>query len=525
MNRQQHLAKLAASQSDPFDIVVIGGGATGLGAALEAATRGYRVALVEAHDFAKGTSSRSTKLVHGGVRYLAQGNIPLVREALRERGRLCRNAPHLVTPLAFVVPAYHWWAQPYYGLGLKIYDWLAGSLNIGTSQIISHSEVLNRIPTLNPDGLRGGVLYHDGQFDDARLAITLAQTIVDHGGTIANYAAVSKILHHNHRVTGLVVQDLEANQEFTLYAKVVINATGIFADQIRCLDTPDCTAMIAPSQGIHLVLPQSFLPNQSALMVPKTADGRVLFLIPWQGKAILGTTDTPVSRVEIEPRPLAEEVQFLLDHAARYLTAAPGPADVLSTYVGLRPLVKQEGIDKTSSLARDHTLVTSSTGLITIVGGKWTTYRKMGEDAINQAAVIGELDPRPSVTAEMPLHGAPSSPKTLSLGDPLGCYGTDAVKIRALTDSAPQFAQPIHPRLPHIQAQVVWAVQQEMACTLEDVLSRRTRALVLDAKAALEAAPGVVRLMGQLQGRNLPWERSQLEQFSERVHSSLLTPP
>lgn len=520
MNRQEHIAKLSSSFANPFDLAIIGGGATGLGAALEAATRGYRVALVEADDFAKGTSSRSTKLIHGGVRYLAQGNIPLVREALRERGRLCHNAPHLVRPLEFVVPAYHWWAQPYYGLGLKVYDWMAGCLKIGNSQLLSRHETLKRVSTLNPQGLRGGLIYYDGQFDDARLAITLAQTFVDYGGTLANYALVTHLLSHNERINGIVVQDKESEREIAIYAKAVINATGVFVDTIRRIDSPDCQGIVSPSQGIHLVLPESFLPDKSAIVVPKTDDGRVLFLVPWLGKTILGTTDTPVPQAEIEPKPLEEEIQFLLEHAARYLTRSPTLEDVLSVYVGLRPLIKREGITKTAALSRGHTILTSKTGLITIVGGKWTTYRQMGEDVVNRAAVVAGLEPRSSVTAEMLLHGATSTTDY----DSLACYGTDAAKIRALIEADVTLAQPIHPRLPYIQAQVVWAVQQEMARTIEDVLSRRTRALILDAQAALEASPSVVKLMRQLLERDIVWEQEQLKLFSDRVRASLLKP-
>jgi glycerol-3-phosphate dehydrogenase len=459
------------------------------------------------------------------VRYLAQGNIRLVREALWERGRLFHNAPHLVRPLELVVPAYLWWAQPYYGLGLKVYDWLAGRLNIGSSQPLSRQETLKRVSTLNPKGLRGGVVYHDGQFDDARLAVTLAQTLVDYEGAIANYMPVTRLMHQNDRIIGIVVQDLESEQEIAIHAKAVINATGVFVDTIRRMDSPDCEAIVSPSQGIHLVLPKSFLPDKSAIVVPKTDDGRILFLVPWQGKVILGTTDTPVPQAEIEPKPLEEEIQFLLEHAARYLKRAPVRGDVLSVYAGLRPLIKREGITKTSALSRNHTILTSKTGLISIVGGKWTIYRKMGEDVVNRATTVAELEPRPSVTAEMPLHGAsPLTDLTHSFNDPLAYYGTDAAKILALAEADTTLAQPIHSRLPYIQAQVVWAVQQEMARTLEDVLSRRTRALVLDAQAALESAPGVVRLMGQVLGRDLAWEQQQLQLFSDRVCASLLKP-
>jgi glycerol-3-phosphate dehydrogenase len=528
VNRADSISRLEASQKTPLDILIIGGGATGLGAAVEATARGYTVGLVEAFDFAKGTSSRSTKLVHGGVRYLAQGNIGLVRDALRERGRMRRNAPHLVHDLEFVVPAYDWWAGPYYGIGLKLYDVLAGKLGLGTSTLLSRANALERIPTLEPEGLRGGVLYFDGQFDDARLAVALAQTASDMGAAIANYAPVQRLIHSQDRVSGLVVRDLETEREFEVQARVVINATGVFADNVRRMDNPDIGPMLSPSQGVHLVLPRDFLPGHCALMVPKTDDGRVLFVVPWHGKAIVGTTDTPVPHADVEPRPLEDEIRFLIEHAGRYLTRDPKREDVLAVYAGLRPLVKATGVDgNTAALSRDHTISVSRTGLVTIVGGKWTTYRKMGEDVIDKAATIAHLEVRESKTAEMRLHGAPErdegkleQPGTVS--ESLAQYGTDARHLRGLAEDDAELAVPIHPKLPYLRSQVVWAVRQEMARTLEDVLSRRTRSLVLDARAALEAAPDVARLMARELERGASWEEAQLEAFRTRVRESIL---
>jgi glycerol-3-phosphate dehydrogenase len=426
MNRERSLARLAGQGGGrrPWDVLVIGGGATGLGAAVEAAARGYRTALLEGYDFAKGTSSRSTKLAHGGVRYLRQGDISLVIEALRERGLLLRNAPHLVHNLRFVVPSYEWWEGPFYGAGLKVYDLLAGRLGLGPSRLLSRDETLALLPTVEPAGLRGGVVYHDAQFDDARLAITLARTLDDLGGVPVNGVRVVGLLKsagHRGLVAGVAARDDESGGLFEIPARVVVNATGVFADQVRRLDEPDAEPLLAPSQGVHLVLDRRFLPGDSAVLVPHTDDGRVLFAVPWLGRVVVGTTDTPVAAVDLEPRPLPQEVEFLLAHAGRYLTGHPRPQDVLACFAGLRPLVAGAGagggdgsaarlVRDTAALRRDHTLLVSASGLVTITGGKWTTYRRMGEDAIDAAAAVAGLPDRPSVTATLRLHGAPATP-------------------------------------------------------------------------------------------------------------------
>lgn len=513
VQRGEHLGRL----SQRFDVLVVGGGASGLGAALDAAVRGLKVALVEASDFARGTSSRSTKLVHGGVRYLAQGNFGLVREALRERGRLRRNAPHVVADLEFVVPAYALWTGPYYGFGLKMYDVLAGKYRLGRSELISKEEVLERIPNLAQEGLRGGIVYHDGQFDDARLAVTLARSAIDHGATLVNHAPVVRLLHEEGRCTGAVVRDAETGREHTVSARVVVNATGIWSDELRRMDDPQAPQMLARSQGVHLVLPAEFLPGRAALMIPKTDDGRVLFVIPWHGRALVGTTDTPVERTEAEPRALEEEIQFLLEHAARYLAKDPSRSDVLSTFTGVRPLVRRtNGAGQTKALSRDHVIVVSKSGLVTIVGGKWTTYRKMGEDTIDTAITVGKLEAPDSSTAELRLHGAPEKSEVSSSGvtaERFAIYGTDAEQLRRLMEARPELAKPLHPRLPYVGAEIVWAARAELARTVEDVLSRRTRALILDARAAQEVAPQVAKWMAQELGHDERWEADQVQRF------------
>ena len=524
MDRARNLDRLG----DPFDLAIIGGGATGLGAAVEAAARGYRTVLLEARDFAQGTSSRSTKLVHGGVRYLAQGNVGLVREALLERGRLRRNAPHLVGDLEFVVPAYAWWSGPYYGVGLKLYDVLAGRHRLGTSQLLSRAQVLERIPTLEPDQLKGGVRYFDGQFDDARLAVTLALTASDLGAVLVNHASVVGLLKRGGKIHGVQVRDDESGREHEVSARAVVNATGVFADAIRRMDAPGAPGLVTPSQGVHLVLPDAFLPGAHALMIPRTDDGRVLFVVPWHRRALVGTTDTPVPEVQAEPRPLEEEVAFLLEHAARYLTRDPRREDVLSVYAGLRPLVRTEGTGSTASLSRDHSIFESPSGLVTIVGGKWTTYRRMGEDVVDHAARVAGLPERPSTTAELRLHGAPPDDQVehSAAGTPsemLAAYGTEANQVRALAEADPELAVPMHPRLPYLMCEVAWAVRHEMARSLEDVLSRRTRALVLDARAAIECAPAVARVVAHELGRDQAWEADQVAAFTRLAGQSLLT--
>lgn len=513
MNRPDMLAALRA-RSEPWDILVVGGGATGLGAALDAAGRGYAVALLERSDFAKGTSSRSTKLVHGGVRYLQQGNVSLVIEALRERGRLLRNAPHLVRDVPFIVPSYEWWESPFYGVGLKVYDMLAGRYGFGRSSILSKAAVVEAIPSINTAGLLGGTRYFDGQFDDARLAINLAQTAAEQGATLVNYAAAVGLLKSAAgAVEGVAARDEETGEEFDVRARVVVNATGPFADALRRLDHPDAQPVIAPSQGAHVVLDRSFLPGSAAIMVPHTRDGRVMFAIPWYDVAVVGTTDTPVETVDPEPRPLPEEIDFILDTANRYLARPAAPADIRSVFAGIRPLVRAEGAERTASLSRDHTiLIDPDSGLLTVAGGKWTTYRRMAEDVVDQAAALGGLEPRECVTRRLPIHGSHHHADRFGR---LAFYGADAPEIERLAAADPALAKSVHPRLALTAAEVRWACREEMARTVEDVLARRSRSLVFDARAAAEAAPRVAALMAAELGRDEGWIGGQVEDFAK----------
>jgi glycerol-3-phosphate dehydrogenase len=496
----------------PWDFLVIGGGATGLGVGVDAAARGYRTLLVEQHDFAKGTSSRSTKLVHGGVRYLKQGNISLVLEALRERGLLCENAPHLVHHLEFIVPIYSWWEGPFYGIGMKIYDRLAGKLGLNPSRVLSREETLNQIPTLEPGGLQRGVSYYDGQFDDSRLAVNLAQTIFDLGGVAVNYMPVVSLIKEDDLIAGAVIRDLETGSEHQVRARAVINATGVFSDGVRKMDEPDAKTIIAASQGSHVVLPKAFLPGNSAVMVPHTPDGRVLFAVPWHDHVVVGTTDISVDNISLEPVPLDEEIGFILTNAAKYLSKRPSRSDILSIYAGLRPLVKVGDAKSTSALSRDHTILISNAGLLTIAGGKWTTYRKMAQDAVEQAQIMAGLEERPCTTEHLQIHGWTRQ----SIPEPnLRVYGADAPAIQELARNEPALAEKLHSELPYTGAEVVWAVHQEMARTVEDVLSRRTRALLLGARASIEAAPRVAELMARELKRGEDWQKQTVRDFKE----------
>ncbi len=512
MNREEMLSRILARQT-PWDLLVIGGGATGAGIALDAASRGYDILLLEQSDFGKGTSSRSTKLIHGGVRYLQQGNIPLVMEALKERGYLRHNAPHLVHELAFVVPNYDWWEAPFYGIGLKVYDLLAGRFGFGPSRILSKEETLQRIPNIRRDGLRGGIIYHDGQFDDARLLINLVRTAADQGAALLNYAPVTRLVKDMRRfIRGVVFQDAETGKEHEVQAKVVINATGPFADGVLRMDDPGATPVIAPSQGIHLVFDRSFLSGDSAIMVPHTADGRVMFAIPYLGRTLVGTTDTPIAAVTLEPRPMPDEIDFILETAGNYLEKVPTRQDVLSVFTGIRPLVQAGNGKNTAALSRDHTIQISNSGLVTIAGGKWTTYRRMAEDCLEHALGLTDLELRPCVTRQLNIHGFH---KTADKFGNFSLYGADAPALLDLLRANPALQEPLHPDLTACAGEVIWAARFEAARTVDDFLARRTRSLLLNARAARQAAPKVAALMAGELGRDAEWQAEQVQAFEE----------
>ena len=508
MNRDHSLRQI--TETEIWDLIIIGGGATGLGSAVDAASRGYKTLLIEQYDFAKGTSSRSTKLVHGGVRYLQQGNIKLVKEALRERAYLLQNAPHLTSVQPFVVPVFSWFEKMYYAVGLKMYDLLSGKLSLGKTKILSKKETIAHLPAINPAKLSGGILYFDGQFDDSRLCADLAGTATKYGASLLNYCKASGFVKDKSkipRINGVVFTDTLSGTEYTVNAKAVINATGVFTDAVMQMDDAAKHDIVSPSQGIHLVVNHSFFPGTTAMMIPKTDDGRVLFAVPWHDHIVLGTTDTPVERTEVEPRPLEEEIEFILSHINRYGTALIERKDVKSVYVGLRPLVKINGSKSTALLSRDHTLVVAPSGLVTVTGGKWTTYRKMAEDAVENAVFVSKQEKRECITRTLPIGDLPGRERVIS----------------EMISGDPSLAQALYPGYPYTKADVVYAVRFEMAVTVEDILARRTRLLFLDAAVAIKVAEEVASLMAGELDKNSEWKKEQVTDFTKLAQQYLLS--
>lgn len=514
MKRNKIIKKLQKKDKE-WDIIIIGGGATGLGCAVDAASRGFKTLLLEQIDFSKGTSSRSTKLVHGGVRYLQQGDVSLVFEALKERGLMFKNAPHLVTNQSFIIPTYDFWGGPFYTVGLKVYDLMAGKLGLGPSMHLSREEAIQALPTVEQEGLKGGVIYQDGQFDDSRMAISLAQTCMDFGGSVLNYCKVTKLHKEGDLINGVTAVDQETGEEFLLKTKVVINATGVFADEVIKMDEPEKKEMITPSQGIHLILDKSFLPGDFAIMVPHTSDGRVMFAVPWHNHVVVGTTDTLVEKKSLEPVALEKEIDFVLETAGRYLVKQPTRKDVLSVFAGLRPLAKPEESEKkaTKEISRSHKILISVSGLITIIGGKWTTYRKMAEDTIEKAIMLAGLPERECITKHLPIHGfrMDIDPYT----DPMAPYGIYKEEILNIAEEEENLAGFVSEKLHVYKAQIAWAVRKEMARTVEDVLARRIRALFLDARESIRMAPEVAKIMAGELKKDKKWMEEQIADFTK----------
>ena len=515
MNIKTREEQLFALQEDvTWDIVIIGGGATGLGCAVDAASRGFKTLLLEQYDFAKGTSSRSTKLVHGGVRYLAQGDVSLVREALKERGLLFQNAPHLVNKQSFVIPCFGLFSKIKYLIGLKLYDWLSGKFSFGSSVYLNKGKVLEYLKGISGKNISGGIEYYDGQFDDARLAVNLAQTAVENGATVLNYAKVVNLSksRKNDKLTGLSLIDTETQQEYKIKAKSIINATGVFVDDILSMDTPGTKPLVRPSQGVHLVLDRSFMKGDSALMIPETSDGRVLFAVPWHNHLVVGTTDTPLENHSLEPTALQKEIDFILQTAGAYLEKRPTENDVLSVFAGLRPLAAPDkSTNKTKEISRSHKLIVNKSGLVTITGGKWTTYRKMAEDTIDEAIKTCDLEARPCVTENLKIHGYSTRKQNYHTD----IYGEDAVHITNLIQENPALAEKLDESFPYTAAEVVWFVRNEMARSVEDILARRLRLLFLNAQIAINVAPTVAALIAKELGKEKDWEELQVNKFTE----------
>ncbi len=519
MNRQSVLDHLKAQKDLLFDIVIIGGGATGLGTALDAASRGYRTLLLEQSDFAKSTSSRSTKLVHGGVRYMAQGDLLLVMEALHERGIMLKNAPHLTFNQEFIIPVYTAWDVFIYTAGLKFYDMMAGSLSMGKSYFINRDKTLARLPLLKQEGLKGGVVYHDGQFDDSRMAVALAASCMDHGGLAANYCRVTGFIKDQEgKISGVKVKDVVSGNDFNVNAKMVVNATGVFADEIARMDNPDARPTIRPSQGVHIVLDKSFLQGDSAIMIPKTEDGRVLFAIPWYDEVVVGTTDTPLDKVSLEPVALDEEIEFILRTAGKYLVRPPVRGDVLCIFAGLRPLAANPANpESTKEVSRRHKITLSSSGLLSIVGGKWTTYRRMAEETIDKGISAGMIDKRKCITSGLQLTTGDPDPSS----GRLRIYGGGRTEIERMTDEMPDLGQSLDDRLPYTKAEIIWICRNEMPVNIEDILARRTRALFLNARASADMAPQVAEIMSREFGHEPEWVENQVESYRQLVKNYL----
>jgi glycerol-3-phosphate dehydrogenase len=515
MNRNKLIQTLLDEPQRRWDIIVIGGGATGLGVAIDAVTRGYKTILFEQSDFAKGTSSRSTKLVHGGVRYMAQGDILLVIEALHERGLMLKNAPHLTANQEFIIPVYTIWDVFLYTVGLKFYDLLAGRLSMGKSYFITRSKAIKRLPLLKPEGLKGGIVYHDGQFDDSRMAIALASACVENGGTVLNYFRVNTLLKDEKgKITGVKVKDIESGKEYLINGRLVINATGIFADEIHKMDDPLSKPTIRPSQGVHVVIDHSFLQSSSAIMIPKTDDGRVLFAIPWYGKVVVGTTDTPLETITLEPRALEMEIDFILNTAGNYLTRPPKREDLKCIFAGLRPLAANpDNPEATKEVSRRHKITLSRSGLLSIIGGKWTSYRRMAEETINRGIKAGIIENKKCITRNFSFY---TNGKPLE-SDRLRIYGNQASEIERMIREQPVLGEFIHKKLPYTKAEIVWICRNEMPGTLEDMLARRTRALFLDARASAEAGPVVAELMAKELGFSNSWQDSEISWFNNLV--------
>ena len=504
MNRTEQICKL--NEASIWDIVIIGGGATGAGAALDAASRGYKTLLIEQYDFAKGTSSKSTKLVHGGVRYLQQGNIKLVFEALRERGRLLKNAPHLTSTQAFIVPVYSLWEKIFYGVGLKVYDVLAGSLSLGKTKLLDVKQTIQQLPSINTNKLYGGVLYYDGQFDDSNLCIEILGTAEKKGAAIINYCKAIGFIKDNDKITGVEIMDTYSQHIYKIHAKAVINATGAFTNEVVEMDDKNQQDFVTPSQGIHFVINKNLFEGSAAMMIPKTSDGRVLFAVPWYGKVIVGTTDTPIEKSNIEPKALEEEIKFVLEHINRYGTQNITSADVNTIFVGLRPLISTKNKGNTSGVSREHALHISLSGLVSIIGGKWTTYRKMAIHAIDNAAFVGKLPKRKCVTANLPID--------------LSVEKQNIVK--SIIESNPEYAHKIHADYPYQFAEIVYAVRHQMATNVEDVLARRIRLLYLDARLAMQVAPNVAVVLSKELNKDEIWIQQQVASFNKLASTYIL---
>ncbi|SAL98048.1 hypothetical protein [Absidia glauca] len=543
-SREAMLAKLKAGEE--YDLLIVGGGATGAGTALDATTRGLNVALVERDDFASGTSSRSTKLVHGGVRYLQKAimeldyeQYKLVVEALHERKVFLDIAPYLSSQLPIMLPVYQWWQIPYYWVGCKMYDLFAGREALESSYFLTRSKALEAFPMLKKDELVGALVYYDGQHNDARMNVALALTAAYHGATVANHCEVMELTKNEEgHVNGAMLKDTLTGDEWSVKAKGVINATGPFTDGLRKMDDKTNAEIVAPSSGVHIILPNYYSPQNMGLLDPATSDGRVIFFLPWQGNTIAGTTDSP-TEVTQNPLPKEDEVQWILEEVSHYLSpdVKVRRSDVLAAWSGIRPLVRDPHAKNTQSLVRNHMINVSENKLLTIAGGKWTTYRAMAMETVDKAIEVFDLKPTDVChTDKVMLVGSKGFSSTMfirlvqefgmdtEVANHLGnSYGSRAFAVCAIEDptrlSWPNYGNRIAPNYPYIESEVRYAVRQEYACTVVDVLARRTRLAFLNAEAAFQSLPRVIEIMSE----ELKWDKTRQHEEYEKAASFLVT--
>lgn len=504
--------------SQPFDVIVIGGGATGLGVAVESVTRGYRTLLLEAYDYGKGTSSKSTKLVHGGIRYLANFDFALVKEGLEERYYFLNNAPHVAKKQSYLIPFHGFFEKVKYSLGIALYDKFAKNKKIGKSRFLSKKQMLSQAPQINLRGLSGGAIYYDGVFDDTRMLVTLLRTFEEQGGVAFNYHPVTDFTYQGNRINGVKVLNSLQDQQLEFSAKVVINATGTLTDILLNKAEPQLQhKTISVAQGTHLVFDKAIFNSPHCLVIPETSDGRILFVSPWHDKIIVGTTDVPIEQPSIEPVAQPAEIAFILETLNRYTAKPVTKEQVRSVFCGQRPLVCDPTEKATKKISRKHEILETANGLISIVGGKWTIYRRMGEDTINYAVQRNYLPASQSVTQNFKLFGYSTS----VLESVLSVYGSQADAILTIQKQTANFAK-IHPDLPYLQAEVIYQVREEHAKTVEDVLARRTHAVLLDAKAARQSAKLVAQLMATELDCDEVWVERQVQAFENFITAYII---
>lgn len=537
MERNKHISRL--KKNDTFDLLVIGGGATGSGIAVDAASRGMKVLLVEKNDFAEGTSSRSTKLIHGGVRYLEKAfkhldkeQYSFVKEGLYERGVILKNAPHLTNKIKFVTPLYKWIELPYVFAGLKLYDILSGKMRLGKSRLLLKKETLEKLPIVNNDGLKGGVLYYDGQFNDSRMAVMLVKTAVNYGATVLNHMEVTNLIKENNLISGVWLKDNISGETYTAKGIAVVNATGAYADFVRKMDSEEAEPVLKVSSGIHIVLDKKFAPTEYGMMIPETEDGRIIFVLPWEGHALVGTTDDPAV-IRDHPNVTENEIEYVLKQIGKYYKNPPEKKDILSAWSGIRPLVKDPDAKTTEEILRNHYIEVSKSKLVTITGGKWTSYRHMAEDVVDRVISEFSLKAGPCITPDLKIAGGENfnseDYKLLQQKYKIDydialhlhrSYGSLAEDVIGSTKKEKAFER-LDSSHPYIEAEVYYCVKNEMAVHVVDFLIRRIPLGLLDIKAAKYASKRVLEIMRSILDWDAPRIQKEQKLISERFDEAI----